>query len=209
MAKLQVGRTLVAMVIASMVAFVVVAPAAWAQTSSASPCSPGQPTGRPAGTPPASAPGQPAGRPPQYPPGQCQLQLSRNTVAQGGTLGVSGSGYDPNSSANLQIFSTPADLATVTTDAQGRFSVTVTIPANTVPGRHTISGTGYRNGAPYQLTADLTVTAAGASTARGDSGTLPRTGAFIAGLTAIGAALMGAGTIAVLAARRRRTGQTA
>lgn len=216
---------------------------AWAQ-SSASPCAPGQAPGRPPGQPPSSPPGQPANRPPQYPPGQCQLQLSRNTVAAGQSLTVSGSGYDPGSGVHLQLFrgqsgqalgaapalaaiglqperslawadrvlgtqlaqaATGRSLATVSANGQGQFSTDVTIPGDVTPGRYTITATGYRNGAPYELAADLMVTAAGTGAARGGGGNLPRTGAFIAGLAALGAALTGAGTVAVVAARRRRT----
>lgn len=179
----------------------------------ASPCPPGQPGGRPPGQPPGEAPGQPADRPPQYPPSQCQLQLSRSTVAAGGTLRASGSGYNPNSSVNIQLSPGGQVLATATADGNGQFARDITIPTDVAAGRYTVAATGYRNAAPYQLTADLTVTSesAGAAAEQSRSGgaTLPRTGAFIAGLAAIGAALTGAGTVAVLAARRRRTGQTA
>ena len=176
-----------------------------------SPCAPGQPGSRPPGQPPGNAPGQPSSRPPQYPPGQCQLQLSRSTVAAGGTLRASGSGYDRNSPVNIQLSPGGQVLATATTDGNGQFARDITIPSDVAAGRYTVAATGYRNAAPYELTADLTVTAAGAGAERGraDGSTLPRTGAFIAGLAAIGAALTGAGTVAVLAARRRRTGQTA
>lgn len=208
--------------------------------SGSSPCPPGQPTGRPPGQPPAAAPGQPAGRPPQYPPGQCQASVSRNSLAPGDSLQISGSGYDRNSGVNIQLFGkqggqTLGDGAVLATtgvrlarfvgaelaqaqsgqslgqasaDGNGQFSKVVTIPTDTQPGRYAITATGYRNGAPYQLSADLTVTGAAAAGAA-NRGTLPRTGAFIAGLAALGAALTGAGTVAVLAARRRRAGQPA
>ncbi|MGI8794042.1 MAG: hypothetical protein ACR2H3_12875 [Acidimicrobiales bacterium] len=199
--RVSVGAVVAALAVAPL--FVVGAFAA------ASPCAPGQPTGRPPGEPPTQAPGQPAIRPSQYPPGQCQLELSRSVSQQGGQLQVSGSGYDPNSTVNLELFSTPRNLGSVTADAQGQFAATVTIPLDAEVGAHTLSATGFRNGAPYQLTADLTVTAAGVTGVPTNvgGGSLPRTGAFIAGLTALGAALTGAGTVAVLAARRRRATQ--
>lgn len=207
--------------------------------SGPSPCPPGQPPGRPPGQPPASAPGQPPGRPPQYPASQCQAQVSRSSVAPGEQLQMSGSGYDRNSGVNIQLFrkgggqslgdgavlaatgvrlarlvgaelaqAQGRSLGQASADGNGQFSKAVTIPADTQPGSYALTATGYRNGAPYELSADITVTGAPAA-GRTGGGTLPRTGAFIAGLAAIGAALTGAGTVAVLAARRRRAGQPA
>ncbi|MBI4506248.1 MAG: hypothetical protein HY691_11980, partial [Chloroflexi bacterium] len=53
---------------------------------------------------------------------------------------VLGSGYNPNASATVVWSSTGATLATVTTDSEGAFTQTVTIPSSQAPGTHFIRG---------------------------------------------------------------------
>jgi hypothetical protein len=59
-------------------------------------------------------------------------------VVQGTTVQVSGSGFAPNSVVDVWIYSTPTQLGTVTTDAQGAFTATFDVPSSIPAGDHTI-----------------------------------------------------------------------
>lgn len=157
--------------------------------------------GPPPGLGSPCAPGGPAANN-QYPPSACGLALGRSQVRPGEALSVSGGGFRPNSAVTIVFRSAPVTLGSATTDASGAFTTTVTIPADATPGTHTIAATGVNpNGTPRELASTITVL--GAETARG--GTLPRTGASMAVPVGIsGAALVAVGSLAVLAARRRR-----
>ncbi|GAA2597070.1 hypothetical protein GCM10010435_90450 [Winogradskya consettensis] len=67
-------------------------------------------------------------------------QLSIATPAQ--TITVIGTGFAPFSTAKVTIYSDPIVLGTVTTDANGSFSVPVTIPASLEAGSHTFLASG-------------------------------------------------------------------
>ena len=67
--------------------------------------------------------------------------LSDTTVTGGSDVTVTGSGFAPNSEIQLIIESDPVLLATVTADATGAFSATVTIPPS-FSGDHLIVATG-------------------------------------------------------------------
>lgn len=101
---------------------------------------------------------------PDYPPGQCgQMQVSSTTVVPGGTVTVSGSGFAPNSTVFIEIRPDGRRLGQVTTDASGAFSLTVTIPADTEPGRYRLVAIGQDpSGAPLTLSAGITVTSGNA-----------------------------------------------
>lgn len=159
----------------------------------------------------ACAPGGPASgpdtsNPSQYPPNECGLRLGQTTARPGEPVDVAGDGYRPNSTVSVEFRSAPTFLASTQANSAGSFSVTVTIPANASPGRHTIAGVGQNpNGTPRELTADITIVAAGAERGRSASaaGALPRTGQSIALAAAGGLALIAVGAVAVRAARRR------
>lgn len=131
----------------------------------------------------------------QYPPSSCEAQVSKSSVAPGGSLTVSGSGYDPSSNVALELNSAPRSLGSATTNSSGSFSKVVTIPSDTPAGQHTIRATGTSNGAPYELRTIITVSGSG----------LPRTGTYIAGLVVLGLVLLAVGGMAVVGSRRRRT----
>ena len=67
--------------------------------------------------------------------------LSCGTAGPGGDVTVSDGGFAPVSPVQITIEPTPVLLATVTTDASGAFSTTVSIPAAS-SGEITISATG-------------------------------------------------------------------
>ncbi len=142
------------------------------------------------GTAPATA---------QYPPAAQAQQLSSSQVRPGEPITVTGSGFAPSSTVTISFDTQVLGRTVARTD--GVFTTTVTIPANATPGTHTIASSGINpDGTPRRLTS--TVTVLGATANRG--GTLPRTG--IAGslpLAVAGTLLIGVGTVAVRAARRR------
>jgi|GEM_PF-3551025 len=84
--------------------------------------------------------------------------ITSATKAPGQTLEVSGKDFQPNSEITIELHSTPVVLKTMTASAQGTFSTTVTIPADTPLGSHQIVVLGTDvNGNPIVGTLDLTV----------------------------------------------------
>lgn len=155
----------------------------------------------------------------QYPVQQGNLQVNDTTVTPGQPVVISGDGCAPNSQVVITFDTTV--LATINANGQGAFSTTVTIPSDASNGQHTLraSCTTPQGGARV-LSASLTVSGqtAGSTTttsttaaptttttaAVGGTG-LPRTGASsTAPLTAAGIGLVAAGSVAVVASRRRR-----
>lgn len=125
--------------------------------------------------------------------------LGSSTVAAGGNLKVSGTGFAVGAPLKLELRSTPVALGTVTASDAGSFSTTVTIPASVTPGAHTLAvilpdGT--------EVTAAVTVTASPGAGADAGGEALAQTGGEIlmpAVWTAVLALLVGAG----LMVRRR------
>jgi hypothetical protein len=114
---------------------------------------------------------------------QGQGQVSDNTVAPGGTTVFSGGGFGANQSLALELQSTPQSLGSTTSDGNGSFSVTVTIPANATPGSHSLVARGAgAGGGTREVVAGITVT-----------GTLPATGSEIAELSLLGVATVALG----------------
>lgn len=95
------------------------------------------------------------------------LNASPATVAQGGTVTVSGSGFAPNASVALTLFSDPISLGTLTANASGAISGTVTIPATAPTGAHRLEAKGANNASGNNiLSANIQVTSRGSSIAR-------------------------------------------
>ena len=163
-----------------------------------------------------------------YPPGQVGIQIPTNTVTPGETITVTGEGFAPDTTVVLTLQQTGAQLASVTTDAQGAFTTSITIPTGLAPGRYTIVATG---GCPSNpaltlgLSAQVTVTArpatvtppgqsgngtpaanaaAPAASAAGAGGPLAFTGTESLATVLASLALIVAGSAVVLVSRRRR-----
>ena len=87
--------------------------------------------------------------------------VSTTTPTAGGTMTISGDGFAPGASLTITLHSDPVVLATATADANGAYSVTVTIPAATTPGTHQIvvSGLG-PDGQPRESVVTIEVQAA-------------------------------------------------
>jgi hypothetical protein len=112
-------------------------------------------------------------------------------------------GFAPSSEVQVFICSTPISLGTFTADASGQVSQTLTIPAGTVLGAHTIAAVGKRSNGLDQV-AYAAVTVVSTSSGSTSSGTLPTTGSDNGRLVAMGAALMVLGAAAVFGSTRAR-----
>jgi titin len=127
---------------------------------------------------------------------------------------VVGSNLLPFGSVTILIYSTPRQLATTTSDAQGSFQITVTIPADLPPGPHTIVASGVdRQGVVRMLTLHGTYdprTAAnkghgthGSAPSSGSARSLSYTGTPMFQLAAFGIVSLCAGVVMLQYARRR------
>jgi len=119
-------------------------------------------------------------------------------LAQGSTVTLTGSGYAPNSTVNVYIYSTPTLLGTVVTDGSGSFSKAFTIPTTLAPGSHHLVAAGVdANGNPRYLVSSVTV-------AQG-SGTLAWTGFETLPVLGVGVLVVALGAGLVVLGRRKRT----
>ena len=119
------------------------------------------------------------------------MTLSASAGAPGSSLTVQATGFLPGSRGEVYILSDPVFLGAATADTNGVIRATVTIPSNIAAGVHSIElrGTG-TNGAARVLSQPFTVT-----------GTLPRTGIMVTGLTFLAALLIMLGGWALLVGR--------
>ena len=138
-----------------------------------------------------------------------EIELGAASVQAGGKVTVSGSRFAEGAELRLELRSDPVTLGTVTAGADGAFERTVTIPANTPAGAHTLAvilpdGT--------EVTASLTVTAAvggvvtpgdGSSSGGANDGGLATTGADSVPYIVAAVVLLAAG-LGLFAMRRRR-----
>lgn len=107
--------------------------------------------------------------PPAPPTDAAPMGSAPATAAPGGTIQIDESGFVPGEDVPVVLYSTPTVLATLTASATGQVQGTVTIPAGTTPGTHTL----VLYGQSTTKAATITVQAAAAQEPR----TLPRTGA--------------------------------
>lgn len=128
------------------------------------------------------------------------------------TVTVDVSGFTPGEIINVQVFSTPQELGTMTANSAGAASQTFTLPAGLPAGVHTVVATGETSGltasAQFTLTspsaAPASATTTTAPAAAAPSSSLPTTGINAALGVAIGAGAIALGGLLVIAARRRR-----
>ena len=125
---------------------------------------------------------------------------STDSVTPGKKVTVTGTGYLPNSTVTLLVYSEPQVLTTVVTDNTGSFTVEVTVPAGLPEGHHTLVASGVdASGAAYSTT--LPITVVGGTTGAGG---LAYTGADIALPMTGGLAALVVGTGLLVVSRRRR-----
>lgn len=157
--------------------------------------------------------------PPLPPTAAGPLSGVPTTVTTGQQLTLTASGFAPAAPVTFGIYSSPVVLATVTADATGSATATVTIPAG-LTGAHSLVATGIGpDGTPRFVRTDIALPTApvdpgtpgtpgtpatpgapSAPTASGGSG-LAATGLDASGLAALAVLLLGAG--AAVAFRRR------
>jgi len=143
-------------------------------------------------------------------PGLCRAQAAHTaagaTPNSNSVFPVTCTGFLPGETVTLVLYSTPVTLGTTTADPQGSFSTTVTIPANTTPGNHTIVATGNTSGrtASTSIVVTSATTTGGTSTGGSSGGGLAFTGAHIAAMAGVGAIALALGGMLVFAGRRRR-----
>ena len=170
---------------------------------------------------PAQADTCPAGT---YPPSTTCVpaQQTGTEAPQGGSVTFVFTGFKPLSMVDLYLHSTPIHLGSFKADDKGTVTVLVKVPANFDLGAHTVTASGLdAKGVARTLAAALTVTPttpiATASpsvspTATGTAsagGNLPRTGLEVGAISLLGAGLLGAGGLAVVSSRKRRSSVTA
>lgn len=142
-----------------------------------------------------------------------QILLSDIQVQAGESLTVTGSGFAANEKVGLVLHSDPVELATVAADGQGAFTQVITIPSDTVAGKHDIVATGADS--DQSATAQLTITVTSGGTDDGDSGEgsgngssgpdgdLSFTGAQVAGLIGIAVLAIAVGAVLIIVRKRK------
>jgi hypothetical protein len=119
------------------------------------------------------------------------------TLTNGQPVGVSCGGWAPGSSVAVDLLSTPVRIGTLTANASGQVTGTVTIPLGTAAGSHTVRFTGTAaDGTALVRSVGVTV-----------SRELPRTGGeawttFRYALLLLGFGLLAVGRSQIVAAER-------
>ena len=137
------------------------------------------------------------------------VAVSSSTVAPGGSLTVTGTGWLPASSVSVWIESTPVLLKSgVAVDSNSEFTTSVIVPADIEPGPHTIFSTGTTTTGEVGAAASASITVTGStpddSGGSGGSGdNLAATGSNIIPIAALGGALVATGLGTVVLVRRR------
>ena len=131
------------------------------------------------------------------------VAVSSSTVAPGGSLTVTGTGWLPASSVSVWIESTPVLLKSgVAVDSNSEFTTSVIVPADIEPGPHTIFSTGTTTTGEVGAAASASITVTG-STPDGSGENLAATGSNIIPIAALGGALVATGLGTVVLVRRR------
>jgi len=124
----------------------------------------------------------------QYPPPPPDITVDDPTVRVGGIVAYRGLTCTPNET--LTVFLDDQRVGTVSADGQGNFLGSLTPPAGTSPGRHTITV----RGAQCELSVTINVLGLAYTGASNDTSTI----------VLVGAAVLAVGLVLVVGARRRR-----
>lgn len=127
-------------------------------------------------------------------------------VLSGGLVNVQGSGCSPAEVVEISITpaggGAPTVVATVTADENGSYSVSFEVPAGTEVGPYLVSASCGNGVAGQQIeVVPPAVTPPGGG---GGSGSLPRTGSDLNGLGLVGAGLLTAGGLVLVATKQKR-----
>ncbi|MPQ99772.1 hypothetical protein GB931_17985 [Modestobacter sp. I12A-02628] len=182
-------------------------------TAAPTPTSTTASTTAPAPTAPVSPPAGPEGPAPVVPPVPPATPLTLTTdrgvitdIDPGQALTVMGTGFRPFSAATIVIYSTPVVLGTVTTDADGNFRTTVTVPTSLEAGAHSLVASGTApDGTSRFLRMDVVMDGPAHASPPAPSGgpALAYTGAATVVPALIGVGLLAGGGGLLVAARRR------
>ena len=113
--------------------------------------------------------------------------------------------FRAHDSVTLTLHSVATVIGTAVTDASGSLSsVDVALPAGQKLGEHTITATGVGGSSDSATTVVQIVSATSGGHGSRSSRELALTGVQVVGLVVLGAALLGAGGLTTVAARRRR-----
>lgn len=125
-------------------------------------------------------------------------------VKVGEQIRLTGTGYLPNSTVELIMYSTPTVLRTIVADADGNFDTTVTVPAGLANGTHHLVAAGVDvNGNPRYLVVEVTVSG-GVATVATTSGGLAYTGFSALPFVGAGVLALALGGGLLVASRRRQ-----
>lgn len=139
---------------------------------------------------------------------QYDFSVGPGNVTPGGDVTVSGEGCSAGAEVTITLTLLQATraavgesvvVATVTADANGEFNLTFQIPADAVLGRYKVEA--FCDGASVG-SAEINVVAP--SSGGGGQGTIVRTGSDLNGLGLLGAGLLTAGGIILIATKSRR-----
>lgn len=118
--------------------------------------------------------------------------VSDSEVVAGGTLGVTGVGFDANETVVIELHSSPVELARVQANASGEVSTRVVIPAETTPGAHSVVLTGQTSGTVVSVPVEVLAAPTTPPASSGNGG-LSVTGTEMGGLIGVGAILLALG----------------
>lgn len=163
----------------------------------------GQPQPQP--QPPTTSPTAPVAGGGSPSSSSSNASISDGVVAPGQSVTISGSGFASGKQLAITFLSTPVSLGTTTSNVNGAFRATVTIPRSATPGQHqlVVSGPGTRGGTHEAVARVRVVASRGASAAPPDE--LPRTGRTTMPLTVAGGLCLMLGWVLV---RLSRVGQS-
>jgi hypothetical protein len=136
-----------------------------------------------------------------YPVPPPDVTCHLDSVQVGGSVGLSGHNWLPNSTVALTFQSDPVSLGNAETNDNGAFSTTVQIPSDATAGTHHIIGTGFdQNG--EAATDDCSIVVTGG--AGGPGGGVAFTGTNVSLGLVVLAILVAAGLGFLEAGRRRK-----
>jgi Tol biopolymer transport system component len=86
------------------------------------------------------------------------FEVNPKTIADGGTITLTGSGFQPGTEASFELHSNITSLGKTTVNANGTFTYQTPTPPGTEPGNHEVFVTGTnQQGKPATLSAPLTI----------------------------------------------------
>ena len=147
--------------------------------------------------------------PSPYPPSTSgpTVVINSGTLQPGQSITLTFTGFLPNETITVIVFSDPINLGSFSANSSGTAVVTVTLPASLEAGSHTIVATGATSG--YSASFGFTVASGLAFTGEGAGGGstggsgLAFTGIAVGGSLILAVGLLTAGTMTLLAGRRK------